>query len=204
MSKRLGCRDTDGLELGLLILDSNILSGSGLAVGDRLDIKSLSLLNVLLRLSGWYIAFAFAMKLFFFFDSPSSSNCLAICLTLDSESIDISDDERSTGEGEIGEIDRFGSVIGSGMRRDLGGSGVDALGGVGTRNCGVGARSGSMTRRGVGARCGSAEDGDSTGAGAGGRGGRGVGSAGFEGFVGIDCFSTTCTLAWRHCESYST
>jgi hypothetical protein len=188
MSKRLGCRDTDGLELGLLILDSNILSGSGLAVGDRLDIKSLSLLNVLLRLSGWYIAFAFAMKLFFFFDNPSSSNCLAICLTLDSESIDISDDERSTGEGEIG---RFGSVIGSGMRRDLGGSGVDALGGVGTRNCGVGARSGSVTRRGVGARSGSAEDGDSTGAGAGGRGGRGVGSAGFEGFVGIDCFSTT-------------
>ena len=201
MSKRLGCRDTEGLELGLLILDSRILSGSGLAVRDRLDIKSLSSLNVLLRLSGWYIAFAFAMKLFFFFDSPSSSNCLAICLTLDSESIDISDDERSTGEGEIG---RFGSVLGSGMRRDLGGSGVDALGGVGTRNCGVGARSGSVTHRGEGARSGSAVDGDSTGAGAGGGGGRGVGSAGFEGFVGIECFSMTCTLAWRHCESYST
>jgi len=113
-------------------------------------------------------------------------------------SIDISDDERSTGDGETG---RFGSVIGSGMRRDLGGSGVNALGGVGTRNCGVGARSGSVTRRGVGARSGSVEDGDSTEAGA---GGRGVGSAGFEGFVGIESFSTTCRLAWRHCESYST
>ena len=142
------------------------------------------------------------MKLFFFFEIPSSSNCLAICLTLDNESIEVSDDERSTGDGEIG---RFGSMTGSGMRRDLGGSGVTALGGVGTRNCGVGARSGSMTRRGVGARSGSAEDatedGDSTGAGA---GGRGVGRAGFEGFVGIECFSTACRLAWRDCESYCT
>jgi hypothetical protein len=155
-------------------------------VRDILDNKSLSLLNVLFRRSGWYIAFAFAMKLFFFFEMPSSSNCLAICLTLESESMDVSDDERSTGDGETG---RLGSVLGSGMRRDFGGSGVTALGGVGTRNWGVGARSASMTFKGVGARSGSVEDGDSTGAGA---GGRGVGRAGLVGFAGIECFSTTC------------
>lgn len=99
--------------------------------------------------------------------------------------MEVSDDERSTGEGETG---RLGSVIGSGMRRDFGGSGVEALGGVGTRNCGVGARSASMIFKGVGARSGSIEDGDSMGAGA---GGRGVGRAGLVGFAGIKCFSTT-------------
>ena len=100
--------------------------------------------------------------------------------------MDVSDNERSTGDGEIG---RFGSVIGSGMRRDFGGSGVRALGGVRTRNCGVGARSGSGTLSGVAARSGSAGDGDATGAGA---GGRGVGSAVLVGFAGIKCLATAC------------
>ena len=100
--------------------------------------------------------------------------------------MEVSGDDRSTGDGEIG---RLGSTMGSGIRRVLGGSGVIAFGGVGTRNCGVGARSGSITLRGVGALSGSTGDGDSTGAGA---GGRGVGRAVFVSFAGIKCFSTVC------------
>jgi hypothetical protein len=98
--------------------------------------KSLSSLNVRLRLSAWYFAFAVAMKLFFFLDRPSSSNCRAICLTLVRESIVVSEEERSTGKGAVA-IGGFGSGMGSGIRDLGGGSGVAALGGV----CGVGARS---------------------------------------------------------------
>lgn len=117
-------------------------------------------------------------------------------MTLDSESIDSSDDERSTGDGETGRL----NSVGSGMRRDFGGSGVNALGGVGTRSCGVGARSGSVIFNGLGARSGSAEIGDSAGGGAG-AGGRGVGRAGLEGFAGIACFSTTCMSTKGPCLS---
>jgi hypothetical protein len=68
------------------------------------------LLTVRFLRSNEYLALAFAMKLLFLFraNPGSSSNCFAICLTLDIESIEISEDLRCI-DGARGSFDSVDS-----------------------------------------------------------------------------------------------